>query len=167
MDWPARNPATPPRRNVARIIECIVADLADPVADHGEVHFAVIANSGVVFARAIAQHRFAESPVAAARNEAPAVDPDAQLAAVFAVSQLAHAGLEAFLSRSVSAGLERRAARRRDADRHSQQATTARDLEVQRGMRRRIELDLLPLACGDVYALLERRYRRAEIAMFR
>ena len=79
---------------VAGIVELILADLADPVADHVEVHLGVVAHGGVVLPRAVAQHGFAEAPVAALGNEAAAVDPHAQRAAFLAVGELAHAGLE-------------------------------------------------------------------------
>src|SRR5580658_10696733 len=81
---------------VASVVESVLADLAHPVADHGEVHVAVVAHGGVVFARAVTQHGFAEAPVAAARDEAPPVDPNLQRAAVFAVGELTHSGLEGF-----------------------------------------------------------------------
>jgi len=52
---------------VAGFIKSGVPDLPHPVADHIEVHFAVVAQGSVIFARAVAQHRFAESPVASPR----------------------------------------------------------------------------------------------------
>src|ERR1035438_10541899 len=48
----------------------------------------------IVFTGAVAQQVLAESPIAAARHEAPFVDKDTQRAAFFAVGELAHAGLE-------------------------------------------------------------------------
>ncbi len=81
---------------VAGVVEGVVAGLSHPVADHGEVHVAVVADGDVVFARAVAQHGFGEAPVAAARDEAAAVDEDLQRAAVFGVGELADAGVEAF-----------------------------------------------------------------------
>src|SRR6185312_5172103 len=42
---------------VAGFVEGVVADLADPIANHREVHFAVITHRGVIFARAITKHR--------------------------------------------------------------------------------------------------------------
>ena len=79
---------------VAGFVEFVVADLPHPVADHVEVHLRVVAHRGIVFARAIAQHRFAEAPIAALGNEAPAVDPHAQRAVVLAVGELPHARLK-------------------------------------------------------------------------
>jgi hypothetical protein len=61
---------------IAGFVKGIVADLADPVANHGEVHFAVVADRDIVFAGAIAEHRLAKAPVAATRNESPTIDPD-------------------------------------------------------------------------------------------
>ena len=88
---------------VAGFVEGVVADLPHPVADHVEVHVAVVAHGGVVLAGAVAQHGFAEAPVAAAGNEAAAVDPHAQRAAFLAVGELADAGLEGLVSERLSA----------------------------------------------------------------
>src|ERR1035438_7996117 len=81
---------------VAGFVELVLADLAHPVADHVEIHFRVIAHGGVVFAGAVAQHAFAEAPTAALGNEAAAVDPHFERAALFAVGELADARLELF-----------------------------------------------------------------------
>jgi len=50
---------------VAGLEELVVADLPDPVADHGEVHVAVVAHGGVVLAGTVAQHGLAKAPVPA------------------------------------------------------------------------------------------------------
>ena len=47
---------------IAGLIKGIVADLADPVADHGEVHLAVVTDGGVVLAGAVAQLRLRQTP---------------------------------------------------------------------------------------------------------
>ena len=65
------------------VVERLIAGLPDPVANHVEVFVAMIAQGRVVFTRAIAQHRLGKSPVSAARDEPPPVDPDLQHAAVF------------------------------------------------------------------------------------
>ena len=91
---------------VAGFIERFIADLPDPVTNHGEVHFAVVAYGDVVFARAVAKHRFAESPVAAARDESASVDPYPQIAAIFAVGHVADACLEGPLVDGLSTGFE-------------------------------------------------------------
>jgi hypothetical protein len=72
---------------ITSVKESIVAHLADPIADHREVHVAVISHSGVEFARAISQHRFAEAPISAARDKAPAIYPNLERSAVFASSR--------------------------------------------------------------------------------
>src|SRR5580658_3365196 len=68
---------------VAGFKECIIAHLPNPVADHCEVHVTVVAHGRIVLARTVAQHRLAESPVAAAPDEAPSVDPYLQRTAFF------------------------------------------------------------------------------------
>ena len=75
--------------SVAGFVEFVVADLPHPIADHVEVHLAVIAQSGIIFARTVAQHRFAESPIASASDKTPAVDEDSQRAVICAVGHLA------------------------------------------------------------------------------
>src|SRR5271168_1800891 len=82
---------------VAGFPEGVVADLPDPVANHREVHLAVIADRGVIFAGAIAEHRLAKSPVAATSDEASAIDEDPQHPAIFAISKLANACFEGLL----------------------------------------------------------------------
>ena len=63
---------------VAGGVERFVADLSHPVADHGEVHVAVIAHGNVIFARTVEQVVLVEAPVAAERYETATVDVDAQ-----------------------------------------------------------------------------------------
>ena len=92
---------------VAGFIKGFIADLADPVADHGEIHLAVVADRGVVFARTVAKHGFAESPVAATRDESASVDPDAQIASIFAVGHLADACFEGFPVDCLSTSFDR------------------------------------------------------------
>ena len=110
---------------VACFVKCVVADLADPVADHGEVHLAVVAHRGVVLASAIAQHRFAEAPVAAARDEAAAIDPDAKRFVVFVISELPHAGFEGGRVGTFGSRFRMTALPRRDEGRHTRPATIA------------------------------------------
>src|ERR1700679_1539069 len=82
---------------IAGLVKSLVADLSNPVADHGEVHLAVIAHACVVLTSAIAQHRFREAPVAPATDEAASIDGHRQLATFFAVGHLANAGFESLL----------------------------------------------------------------------
>ncbi len=79
---------------IARLVESLVADLADPVANHRKVHLTVVSHCAVIFTRPIAQHRFTEAPVAAARDEAAAVDPQLQCSALLTVRDLPDASLE-------------------------------------------------------------------------
>src|SRR6266496_4710078 len=79
---------------IACVIEFVVADLAYPVPYHVEIHLAVIAKRSVVLTLAETQHRLAESPVAAAWNESPAVNPYPKRAAIFAVGHLADTGFQ-------------------------------------------------------------------------
>ena len=51
---------------IAGFVKRLIADLTDPVANHREIHLAVIAHGDIVFTCTIAKHRLAESPVAAA-----------------------------------------------------------------------------------------------------
>ena len=93
---------------IRRLIKGIVARLADPVPDHGEVHFLVVAHRYVVFARAISQHGLGKAPVAAPTHKPAAVDPDLQCAALVAVGELPYPGLERLCIRdSLVRGLER------------------------------------------------------------
>src|ERR1035437_2889697 len=79
---------------VAGFVEGVVSDLPDPIADHGEVHLAVVAHCGVILARSIAQHRLGEAPVPAARDETPAVNPHLQRTVFLAVGKLADTHFE-------------------------------------------------------------------------
>jgi hypothetical protein len=77
---------------IGSFVEGVVAGLSHPVTNHVEVLVAVIAHGGFVFARAIAEHRFGKSPVAAAGNESASVDPYLEQAAVFGISELTDTG---------------------------------------------------------------------------
>ena len=79
---------------VAGVVELVVSRLADPVADHGEVHVAMEAHGDVVLALAVAEIGLRKAPVAAAAHEASAVDPDPEGSPIFTVGELPHAGLE-------------------------------------------------------------------------
>ena len=63
---------------ICGVVEELVVGLADPVTNHVEVLVSVEAHGDVVLAGTVAQHGLREAPVATARNESPAVDPDAQ-----------------------------------------------------------------------------------------
>jgi len=78
-----RRPRRTPRRRSGR-----------PSCDHGEVHVAVVPDGDVRTPAAVSQGSPRESPVAAAADEAPPVDPDPERAAVLAVGELPHAGAE-------------------------------------------------------------------------
>src|SRR6201998_2047509 len=139
---------------IAGFVKCVIADLADPVANHGEIHLTVIAHGGIVFARTIAQHRFAESHITPARDESAANDPDAQISAVFAVGHLANTGLEGSLVDYLSTGLYRDLCnieiRITVADRPPQPGI----LHVEGRNRGRIQRNSLHVFGGAVYALL-------------
>src|SRR5215831_7087697 len=72
---------------IGSVVECLVAHLADPVANHVEVLVLMEAQRSVVLARAIPQHRLGKSPVSPPRDEAASVDPYLQHSAVFGVGE--------------------------------------------------------------------------------
>ena len=81
---------------VARVVESLVAGETHPVPNHGEVLVALVAHGNVVLAGAVAQHGFRKAPVSAAGDKTPAIDPHFKRISLFAVRELAHAGLELF-----------------------------------------------------------------------
>ena len=90
---------------VACVVELFVAGHAHPVSYHVEVHVAMVAHSNVVFACAVEQILLAESPVAAQRYEASAVDIYREACVHVAVGHLSDARLVVYAVRGCRGGL--------------------------------------------------------------
>ena len=84
---------------VAGFVQLFVANLSYPVTHHGEVHVGMMGYGYVVFASAVVEVVFAESPVTTTSDEASAVDKEAQDAVVFVEVHLADTYLEIFCIR--------------------------------------------------------------------
>ena len=80
---------------VASLVELLVAGHAHPVANHVEVHVAVVTHGDVILAASVEQVLLAEAPVAAERNEAFAVDVHRQAGVDVLVCHLSDARLVA------------------------------------------------------------------------
>ncbi len=92
---------------VARVIEFLIANHADPIAHHREVHVCVVSDCDVIFTCTVIQVGFAEAPVSATPDEAFPVDEKSQDMVVFIESHLADADLEIFRIRNFVINLER------------------------------------------------------------
>ena len=63
---------------VTGLVELLVTGHSDPVADDGEIHVGMVGDRYIVFASAIVEEHFGESPIAAEADEAAAVDVQAE-----------------------------------------------------------------------------------------
>ena len=86
---------------VASLIQLLVADHADPVTHHREVHIRMQSHSNVIFAGAIVQVRLTEAPVTATSDKAATVDEETQDIIVLVERHLADTDFKVFRIRNL------------------------------------------------------------------